>query len=189
MHNKVIRNLFIIIFFVVIIALVLFLIQTKNKKHGDSSLLEVKSTHNDEIIISDSFPMSDDMGKKIDNDSSNSKVQGYYEFEIKSNNKVGTNFEIIASDLDFNNDIHPNYIKMYLTDEMENPLAGYDELAVPTFYKLKVSSMVPTGRRVYYGYIKPGEVKKYKLRVWVGDAYSVGVNTKNFGMKISVEAD
>ena len=128
------------------------------------------------------------IGKSITDSNENSNVQAYYNFEVKSNSDKDTYYEIYASDLDYDNTIHSNYIKMYLTDENNKPLSGFDNLAVPTFYNLKVSSLNPTSKRLYYGYIKSGETQKFILRVWVGDAYAVGVDTNSFGMKIYAEA-
>ena len=115
-------------------------------------------------------------------------VQGYYSFIVKNNSNFDTNFEIYLDDSKYENTIHPNFIKTYLTDSNDNPVSGFDGLAVPTYYKLRVSNIVPTGRKIYEGNLKSFESKKYTLRAWVGDAYSIDVLSKSFSFDVKVEA-
>ena len=184
MHKKH----FLIVFIVVVILVFFLMLWKENLDHkNNNTSIQVFSNYSSDISLRDGFPMNDTLGKNISFEEDNSTVQGYYEFEI--NSEEDTNYEIFAIEKYYNRLIHPNYIKVYLTDENNNPIDGFDSLSVPTFYDLTVSSLNPAGRRLYYGHLKAGETKKYIFRSWVGDAYSISPVERNFGIKIFVEAD
>lgn len=178
------------IFLVIIFILFgyLFFIQSKGYNRVNANI-EVISEQENKISLVDKYPMSDSVGKKIVYSKDNENVQGYYQFDVKNNSNFDTNFEIYISDAAYENNIHTNFIKVYLTDSNNRPISGFEGQAVPTFYNLKVSSIKPIGRRVYYGYLKAKETQNFILRVWVGDAYKVDVDTKNFSLDVHVEAD
>lgn len=188
--KEIIKNIILIVIVIILliscINMLLFFYKHRIEKAKE---VELVSPYNNKFEIIDSYPMIDDLGKSMIYDEDNKNVQSFYEFEVKSKSEKKKKYEITVSDLDFSNSIHPNFIKVYLTDENNHPISGFDTLAVPTYYDLKVSSINPTAKRLYYGTIKAGEVKKYRLRVWVGDAYSIGIQTKKFGMKVNVEEE
>lgn len=183
MHKK---KIIIFVFFIIIISLLCILYF--NKKDVPSDSVSISSNESNIIRILDKYPMSDDMGKKIEYDEDNNDVQVYYEFEVKSTASRGTNFEIYISDEKFNNIIHSNYIKVYLTDEDNNPVSCFDNTPVPTIYYLKNSNN-HIGKQLYYGYIKAGETKKYILRIWFSDAYTLGVTQNEYDLEINAEAE
>ena len=186
MHKKH----FFIIFVVFVVAIFFILLWHDNiVNRSKSESITVTSNYKNEIVLKDIVPMSDITGRSISFSEDNSDVQGYYEFEVTANPKYKTKFEIYAIEQYYDSKIHPNYIKVYLTDEYNNPISGYDDLSVPTFYNLKASSLNSVGKRLYYGSLKAGESKKFILRAWVGDAYSIGKTEKNFGMKIYVDVE
>ena len=78
---------------------------------------------------------------------------------------------------------------MYLTDEHNKVLPGYDSVSVPTYYNLRVSTLNPNARRLYYGYLDAGESRSFILRSWIGDAYTISNISKQFGAKLYVEVD
>lgn len=189
MHkSNAIRNIILIIIVISVIAICIFSIQNKDNKNNKAKV-EMSSNQNNVIKITDKLPLVDEIGKKIKYDEDNSEVQGYYSFVVENTSDEDTNFEIYLDDSEFNNNIHSNFIKVYLTDSNDIPLSGFDGQAVPTYYYLRVSNIIPTGRKLYYGYLKAKESKKYILRVWVGDAYSIDVDSKEFSFKVKVEAD
>lgn len=194
MNDK--KGIFSVLLFVLGLLIIMFLIfyftidilySTGNTT--DNKKIKLNSKYDNPMYLDDGMPMSDNSGKKITYKKDNSDVVGYYEFEITSKSSSDSNYEIYAVEEDVDNRLKPNYVKVYLTDEDDNPVSGYDNISVPTYGNLKVSSLNPAGRRLYYGYLEAGESKKYKLRVWVSDAYTVTKTTKEFGMKLYVEVD
>ncbi len=178
---------FLIVFlFILCLSLILTTFYIKNKNRVVDVSLSSRS--NNSISIKSKITMDDDHGKAIYYDKSKDKFQGYLEFEVVSKSTVKSKYEIYAVE-DDNVIIHPNYVKVYLTDENDNPVSGYEDFAVPTFYNLRVSSLNPKGKRLYYGTINPNEAKKYKLRVWFSDSYKLEQEDKNFSIKLFVEAD
>lgn len=175
----------IIFIFIIILALILtsFYIKQKNK------IIDVGlSNSNNSISIKNKVTMDDASGKAINFEKSKDKFQGYLEFKVISKSTVKTKYEIYAISKNKQN-IHPNYIKVYLTDENDKPISGFEDFAVPTFYNLRVSSINPNGRRIYHDSINPNETKTFKLRVWFSDAYTLEKEEKDFDIKLFVGAD
>ena len=185
----IIKRLFIvIIIFLVIVSVFYYIFNNINFKSKKSNAkVELISDGCDEIYVNDNFPMTDEVGKTFTSINKESRVNAYCKFEIKSDKD--TKYSLYLSDLDYENSIHSNYIKVYLTDELENPVSGFDSLSVPTFYNLRSSKNNPTDRVLLEDKIKSNKSKKYILRVWVGDAYAVGTSVNNFSMKLHVEAN
>lgn len=184
------KNKFAILFIVVIIIVFFLMLWYENMLNKDkSNAIKVSSNYKNEIILKDSFPMNDSIGKNIVYDEDNSQIQGYYEFEVESTVSYKTKYEIYAMEQYYPKvqAIHSNYIKVYLTDENNIPVMGYDTLSTPTIYTLKNSNNF-VGKRIYSGTLKPGEKKKFILRIWVSDAYSIGNIEKKYGMFVNVEA-
>ena len=181
------RLVIIIIIFCVIVATLYYIFNNFNFINKKStSKIELISDGCDEITVNDNFPMTDEVGRTFTSNKE-SRVQAFCKFEVKSNES--TKYSLYLSDLDYDNSIHSNFIKVYLTDELENPVQGFDTISVPTFYNLRSSSFNPTDRVLFEGKLKSEESKKYILRVWVGDAYAVGTNVNTFSMKLHVEAN
>ncbi len=188
--EEIIRNLILLSLIILCIIFLVIFLKYRNSNQlfkSDSGAVELISSKGNAIEIVDNHPMSDEFGKKISDDTLS--VQSYYAFEVKSISNVGTNFEVYVTDYDYKNDIQTNFIKLYLTDENDEPVNGYVNAYAPTYYNLRVSAFNPVGRRIYYGYIGPHESKKFILRVWVGDAYTIKVDSNKFGMKIYAEAE
>lgn len=186
MHSKLKKSAIILIALIIVIFFVIFYIMsTNNRIKNSDELIDIKINVNEEnVSITDKFPMNDDLGKSIKYDFDNKEVQGYVEIEVTNDSASDTNFELFSIENEYENNIHPNYIKMYLTDESNNPLDGYNNLSVPTYYNLRVSSLNPSGKRLYYGHLKAFEIKKFILRFWVGDAYSIHDSLNEFGIKL-----
>ena len=186
--KKVVVRLLLILVIVVIVLLLLTLIDKAFSKKVDSDLVVTLKSDFDDIKFKDKLPLEDELGKKIKYDSDNSDVQGYYEFEVKATKGSGY-YEIYAVEDEIKKGIYPNYIKVYLTDDNNDPVDGYENVYAPTFYKLTTSSINPNGRRLYYGYIKEKQTKKFILRSWISDAYITNYDTRSFGFKVYAEAE
>ncbi len=182
------KRKYVIVFIIVIIIIFFLMLWHENMVNKDKSkAIRVSSSYKNEINLVDSFPMSDSIGKNMVYDEDNVSVQGYYEFEVESTVSYKTKYEIYAMEQYYSQAIHPNYIKVYLTDGDNVPIEGYDTLSVPTFYDLK-NSFHSIGKKIYSGTLNPNEKKKFILRVWVSDAYSISTIEKKCGMLVYVEA-
>ena len=118
---------------------------------------------------------SDFKGKKF--------VNNYYDFEldnVEENNKINLyDFDIILKDM--GNEIDNRYIKVYLTDQNNNPLGGYDK-QVP-LYSAFLNDI--DGKIIYSGKIDNLN-KKFRLRIWISDMYEKKVNN-NLAFQITVK--
>lgn len=188
MHKN--SRIYILISLVVIsfIAVIVMFIQNAQNKRSLLKL-DVNSKQDNFISYSAKLPLSDKSGKEIMFNEDNKKVQGYYEFEINNKNSVGTSFEIFVDMEDYDYLIHPNFVKIYLTDGDNKALAGYNGKSVPTLYKLRSSSVSLNGKRIYKGYISSNETQKFILRSWIGDAYSIDSIDKEVKLNVKVEVD
>ena len=181
------RLIIIIIIFCVIVSAFYFILNNLSFRSNKSNVkVELISDGCEEITVNDNFPMTDDVGRTFTSNKE-SRVQAFCKFEVKTNKS--TKYSLYLSDADYDNSIHSNFIKVYLTDELENPVKGFDTMSVPTFYSLRSSSINPTDRVLLEDKLKAKDSKKYILRVWVGDAYAVGTNVNKFSMKLHVEAN
>ncbi len=176
---------------VVVILFVLICLQSNDLNRGKKnvSAIELSSELGNAILLEDNYPMTDDIGKRIKYNADNSDVQTYIEFTITSKSNVGSNYELYLVQDDLEKSLHPNFVKVYLTDEHNKALPGFDSLSVPTYYNLRVSSLNPSARRLYYGYLDAGESRSFILRAWIGDAYTISNVSKEFGAKLYVEVD
>lgn len=102
------------------------------------------------FYISDVNKLSDFRGKR--------QVINYYDFEVN----VEGEFELVIKDL--GNDIPSNFIKVYLTDQYNRVVDGFEGTA-PLYSAFKDSK---DGKVIYSGLDK---YKKYRLRIWVSDKY------------------
>lgn len=107
------------------------------------------------FYISDVNKLSDFRGKR--------QVINYYDFEVD----VDDSFEIIINDL--GNNIPDNFIKVYLTDQYNRVIDGF-EGTVPVYSAFKDSK---DGKVIYSGF---DNNKKYRLRIWVSDKYTGRIN-------------
>lgn len=189
MQSSKIRLFVFVLVVVVLFVLICLQGQDLNKGKNSESKIELTAELGNTILLEDNFPMTDDIGKRIKYNADNSDVQSYIEFTITSKSDVGSNYEIYLVQDDLEKSLHPNFVKVYLTDEHNKVLPGYDSVSVPTYYNLRVSTLNPNARRLYYGYLDAGESRSFILRSWIGDAYTISNISKQFGAKLYVEVD
>ena len=58
--------------------------------------------------------------------------------------------------------------------------------AVPVYQSLRISEGSADGKVIYSDIIKGKEIKKFKLRVWLSDAYILNETDRYFSAKIVV---
>ena len=182
--NSDLRKLVILlILFLFLFGVAIFVFMQIRKKETNPSLLKF-SSESDSISISNMLPLSDDVGKKIESDGVN---ESYYDFSITSLSSKSADYEIYLVREDQKNRLEPEYIKLYLTDNKNNPLKGFDGVKIPTFHDLRVASTDLDGRLVYSGTISPKKTQKFRLRIWVSDTYIITTDEKKFEAKLKVK--
>ena len=116
------------------------------------------------IDIKNAVPMTDANGKMLTGGSNT------FDFTVSAKfagvSSIG--YEVYATPIE--KTIDTKYVKVYLTDQNDNPISGFDT-TVPTYDNLTDSS--ETGSKTIYKseLTKSEEVKKYRLRVWISSDY------------------
>lgn len=180
---------FILVVLLFVVGIIIFInkIIVNNKYEVSDKLVTLSVNDSDVINIKNMLPLSDDVGKQI-KDSDSSERQDYYDFSIKSNSDVDVNYEIyLTNDSKSENIIRAEYVKVYLTDDKNNPYDIFDKNSVPTFYDLKVSKTDPAGKQLFKGKIKSKKVQKFRLRLWLADNYVISTKEESFEAKVHVK--
>ena len=125
------------------------------------------------IDIPSAYPISDTIGK----------IYPYYaDFTVSAViETVNINYElqIVPSE---NTTIDTKYIKVYLTDQSDNPILG------PISYsKLDDATYNTTGKILHVGQFKNSGINCFRVRVWIDEAYRKNVS-EIFGFKIYLYA-
>ena len=128
---------------------------------------------NNYLTTGSSYPISDETGK----------VLPYYsDFSINATtNDMGIKYEI-QTIADTTNSIDPSYIKVYLTDQNDNPITD-----VLTYSELTKAEYNTDGKLVYTSYITKTGTKDFRLRMWIDESYNLQEG-QTFGFKIYLYA-
>lgn len=179
-----IRNIVVPIFIVLMVLVTcrFFLMENLpfNDTHLDVDLNDKK------IVLNNSLLLTDTMGKNLNNENLKVGTTGYTEFEISSKVEEKIKFDVYFLKEDAEPEIPLQYVKVYLTDEEDNPISGFDSASVPTFYDLKVANVDLNGKLLYSGFLKNKGSKKFRLRMWVADTYELTPSEHIFSVKLKV---
>lgn len=170
-------NIFKVIFlFSFVLVLVFFVVKTSCSLLSNSVLDSFKIDKKTSNYLSFNYGEGDSNLFKIDSpkklsDFNGKKQYSSYEFSVSipkkyiSGNKV--DYDVVIQGL--GNRIDEKYLKVYLTDDDDNPLVGYKE-SVPVYLALPATV---DGKLLYSGSFSKNDLEdKYKLRIWVNDVYS-----------------
>lgn len=141
----------------------------------------------DGISLTDAVPMSDEVGKKMQG---NDKENRYFDFSVscKMSSRQNVQYEIYSTEVDVDQKLDSQYVKMYLTDSTtELPLDGYDK-KVPVYSELKDSNISNNAKRLYVGKFSSSGVQSFRLRMWLSDSYQISSSSKKFKIKVNVSA-
>lgn len=132
------------------------------------------------IDIKNAMPMTDANGKMLTGGSNT------FDFTVSAKfagiSSIG--YEIYATPIE--KTIDTNYVKVYLTDQNDNPITGFDS-TIPTYETLTDSSEVGS-KTIYKSELtKSEEVKKYRLRVWISSDYDYPTESKKLSFKVNVK--
>lgn len=142
----------------------------------------------DSILLKNNLPLTDTSGKTLDPSNVRKEFLNEIAFSVKG---IGEEDKVVKYEICLINDvtgeeINSNYIKIYLTDNEGRPFNFYNGNAVPVYQNLKISEGRADGKVIYSDVIKGKEIKKFKLRVWLSDAYILNETDRYFSAKIVV---
>lgn len=151
---------------------------------NDVSLVDVT----DDILLKNSLPLTDISGKTLDAGNVRKEFLNEIAFSIKGlgDEDKAVKYEICLINEVTGEEISNNYVKIYLTDNDNKPFNFYNENAVPVYQSLKISESSAEGKVIYSDIIKGKEIRKFKLRVWLSDAYILNETDRYFSARIVV---
>ncbi len=137
------------------------------------------------ILLEDTMPLDDEVGKKLEK---KENFSGYFDFNVSANISENRkiNYEISALPIVSENELDPKYVKVYLTDQFDNPIDKND--SVKTFEQLDDSTSNTKAKRLYYGSFDKTDSKKFRLRIWVSKDYPIDELKRKFQIKVNVDA-
>lgn len=150
--------------------------------------ITMKSERLNSLKITNSYPINDNIGKKIFVDNY-SGIYDYFDFEVSSNYDEDVYFEIYLKKEDLKNEIDVNYVKFYLMDLNTGEEILNINGNIPTFYDLRIATSDPGAKRLHYGVLGAKEVKKYRLKMWLSDEYSISDEIGEFEVKVHTKVN
>ena len=150
--------------------------------------LDINYKNGNNVLIKNILPVSDTIGKKYNGSGSEKNIQELKEFVIKNDNDSKISYTIyIKPNIVDSKTIKTNYIKVYLTDEFDKPLEGFEKNRIPAISDLTVSNNNPDKLILYEGMIKKDEEQKFKLRSWLADSYAVTEEEQIYDFDIEIK--
>ena len=142
---------------------------------------------NDIIELNNNFPLSDEIGKSYSGTGMEKGLVGYSEFVVRNPNEKKVKFEIYITKMETEEDqIKSNYIKLYLTDDKNHPVDGFNTNVIKSYKDLYALKDKPGSKLVYRDTLVAGGSKKFILRSWVSDTYAISKQLKKFKYDIDV---
>lgn len=181
------KNVILGIFIMILVSIVVLFLSFKQKTYDDSALTINYLSKDYKLVVSNTLPMTDVIGKEISLKNYKENVTGYVEFEVKSNIDSKVKYEIYLTKENNDLEVPVKFVKVYLTDYDNKPLKYFDGTKVPTYYDLNLASKNPGGKLIYSGSLKGGESKKFKLRMWVADTYELTADEISFSANLMVD--
>lgn len=132
------------------------------------------------IEIHNAVPTSDTNGKML------SGSNEMFDFSVSASfaGVSSIDYEIYATPII--QTIDTQYIKVYLTDQNDQPVGFYDTETTPTYSSLNDSS-VEGSKTIYKSTLTTsGEDVDYRLRIWVASNYNVSSESQKFAFKVNV---
>lgn len=170
MKNKINMILFVCSLLIIIISGLMFCFSLYGNNRHKSIILTYMN--NKELKIDNSSPITEKLGKNITFNDGDYKTS-YMEFSLSSNsNDVGIiNYEICI--VNNSESELSKYVKFYLTDyDTDKPILNFDK-SIPTFLQLNKSKILVNGKSLYIGKLIGNETKKFRLRIWLDDSYTI----------------
>ena len=133
------------------------------------------------IKIENALPTADSRGKLQQGGSRvfDFKIEGY-----DSSENAG--YEIYTED-NSGNTFPEEYLKIYLTDQNDNPMPGFTDSVTPLYTSFPKTED-NLGRVIYRSSLHKQSLKQdFRLRVWVSSDYEYREETRDFKFKVNVK--
>ena len=183
MKNRINMILFICSLVIIIISGLMFCFSLYGKDSHKSIILTYMN--NKELKIDNSSPITEKLGKNITFNKGDYKT-GYMEFSLSSNSgyEEVINYEICI--VNNSESELSKYVKFYLTDyDTDKPVLNFDK-NIPTFLQLKKSKSLINGKSLYIGKLSGNETKRFRLRIWLDDSYTITDKSSYFAADMVV---
>lgn len=140
---------------------------------------------NSYISLENALPISDQQGKEL------SGAKNVFDFNVSASYKGVSKikYDIFAESVD-NNTLPEEFVKVYLTDQNDNPVEGYEGDNVPLYDDLQNYNY--NGKNHYKllhsGYLTEQDSNKnFRLRIWLSSDFTDGSNQLTFSFKVNVK--
>ena len=187
-NDRVIKTILIVFLFLLALFLVVAIFITINKYKRSSYKLDIKYNNSNVVELNNKLPLSDGIGKSYTGKGMAKGIAEYKEITVSNKNFGKVNYEIYLTRVHNSNNkaIRSNYIKLYLTDDKNKVIKGFDKKQITSYYDLFSLSDKPGSKLLYNGSLSSGESKKFILRSWVADTYILSNHTEDFAFNIDV---
>lgn len=176
------RYIIVCVFLFILIGFLL-LLRPKNTKQ-----LEVTFQTKSSVELENKLPISDTLGKKLTGSGSEEGIQGFIEFSVQNPNDSSIKYQILLRPIETELEpINSNYIKLYLTDQKDQPYDGFEKNKISTARELKALPDQPKYRLLYSGSISGKQKKTFRLRSWLSDTYVVHKKRDLYSYEIVVQ--
>lgn len=179
---------------VFVVGFAIFVFEDTSNHENAITTGTISFSYNEEsngIDLVNAIPIDDTVGMKLTNSNKAQGInQGYFEFSIQASGSVkqSLKYQIYAT-LQDDSDMDPNYIKVYLTDDNDQPYTNYIS-SIPVFAALDDYDGTSDEKVLYKGTIAPTEnaTQRFRLRLWVAKDFEDGSTSKTFKIKVNVKA-
>ena len=185
MKKQVFFSLFIVLSLFFISFLFAFIFNQKKEKNKKPLLVNFDLS--EVIYFNNKMPLSDALGKKMDNKNIDNNIQGYVNLFIKNPNSFLVEYDIylIKRNIKYS-PIKNEYVKFYVTDSKDRPCIGYRKNKVPSYADLLYLSDQPNSRLLYHGSLDKNSSQSFKIRSWLSDSYGMADYIEEFSAEINV---
>ena len=185
MKKQVLFSLFVVLFLFFISFLFAFIWNQKEEKNKKP--LVVNFDLSEVIYFNNKLPLSDVLGKKMDNKNIDNNIQGYVNLLIKNPNNFLVEYDIYLTKRNIQySSIKDEYVKFYVTDGKDRPCSGYRKNKIPSYADLLYLSDKPNSRLIYHGSLSKNSSQSFKIRSWLSDSYGITDYIEEFSADINV---
>lgn len=186
-NSRFLKSISIVLLSLVAFLLIIALYIKIDDYKTSSYKVDVQFQTNDLVQLTNKLPISDSIGKNYNGTGIEEGIAEYKEFTVTNPNERKVKYEVYLTKVNSSsNDIRSNYIKLYLTDDNDNPLEGFETKKIKTYYDLYVFNNKPGSKLLYTGTLVAGSSTKLRLRSWVADTYILSTEEEKFSFDIDV---
>lgn len=186
-ENHVLKTVSIVFLSLLALFLIIAIVLTIKNYNKRFYKLDIDYENNSVVDLTNKLPMSDEIGKNYNGVGVEKGIAEYKKITITNKNKAKVNYEIYLTKIHKEEkDIRSNYIKLYLTDEKNNPIKGFNKKQVISYYDLLSLNDKPGSKLLYSGSLANDESDTFILRSWVADTYLLSNEEESFEFNIDI---